>query len=152
MIDGAHAVGALDLNVPSIQADFYCANLHKWLCTPKGTAFLWVAPERQAGLRPLVLSHGTQLVRLHVPLLMHVEAAHWCGSAWPALKAILAQRSKQPWHGQHSLGRIVHRGGALSLLRWQRSIRSSSLRRTLRRGLQPTSCGPARQTGAAGRR
>ena len=64
MVDGAHAVGSLDLDVPSLQVDFYTANLHKWLCTPKGTAFLWVAPQHQAGLRPLVLSHGTQLVSI----------------------------------------------------------------------------------------
>ena len=68
LVDGAHAVGALHLDVPSLGCDFYCANLHKWACTPKGTAFLWVTPERQAGLRPLVLSHGYKLVRACTPL------------------------------------------------------------------------------------
>ena len=58
LVDGAHAVGALDLDVPSLGAQFYTANLHKWLCTPKGTAFLWVHPAEQASIRPLVTSHG----------------------------------------------------------------------------------------------
>lgn len=58
MVDGSHAVGSLNLNVPSLGADMYAANLHKWLCTPKGTAFLWVHPAQQHWVSPAVVSHG----------------------------------------------------------------------------------------------
>ena len=34
----------------------------RWLCSPKGTAFLWVKPHAQPGLAPLVTSHGYKLV------------------------------------------------------------------------------------------
>lgn len=62
MIDGSHAVGSLPLNIPSLGVDMYTANLHKWLCTPKGTAFLWVHPAQQHWVQPVVISHGYDTV------------------------------------------------------------------------------------------
>lgn len=58
LIDGAHAPGMLPLDIPSIKADWYVGNCHKWLMAPKGSAFIWASPEHQSETHPLVTSHG----------------------------------------------------------------------------------------------
>ena len=46
MIDGAHAVGHFQFNIPDLHGDYYASSLHKWLTTPLGAGLLYVKKEK----------------------------------------------------------------------------------------------------------
>ena len=58
IIDGAHAPGHIDLNLNTLNADFYSGNCHKWMMSPKGAAFMWSSSKYKNHLDPLIVSHG----------------------------------------------------------------------------------------------
>ena len=86
LVDGAHVPGNVAFDIPSIPADWYVANLHKWYFVPRGCGFLWAAPDRRRGLVPNVLSWD---IKREFP-----HSFEWTGtrdpSAWLSIPAAFA--------------------------------------------------------------
>jgi len=107
VIDGAHTPGHIRLDLDALGADFYSGNCHKWLMTPKGSAFLYARPELQSLLDPLVVSHGwTEASKEpgargafgNSPFIDEIEMQGTRDpSAWLAVPAALAFRRDNDW-------------------------------------------------------
>ncbi|ARB28670.1 aminotransferase class V-fold PLP-dependent enzyme [Pseudomonas tolaasii] len=52
ILDGAHALGQIEFNLPQLGIQFAGFNLHKWIGAPLTLGFLYIAPERLADIDP----------------------------------------------------------------------------------------------------
>lgn len=61
IVDAAHAPGMVpSINLRALGASYYTANCHKWICSPKSGAFLFVRRDLQDNFRPLALSNNAE--------------------------------------------------------------------------------------------
>lgn len=99
IIDGAHAPGQIPLCLDELGADFYGGNLHKWLCAPKGSGFLFARPSVQHLLKPLIVSWGYEAEQ---PGPSHfIDHHEWIGtrdiSAHLSVPAAIEFQKKYNW-------------------------------------------------------
>ncbi|MDA7902753.1 aminotransferase class V-fold PLP-dependent enzyme [Mariniblastus sp.] len=80
-VDGPHAPAHVELSVENLKCDFYTASLHKWLCAPLGSGFLYVHPRFQNTIQPPVKSWGRLLPA--IPETWDEEFT-WIGSRDPS--------------------------------------------------------------------
>ena len=91
LLDAAHGIGMIPLNLEKLGASYVTSNCHKWLCAPKGSAFLYVRSDKQSKIQPLTISHGHSF-----PLGDTTRFRHefdWTGtqdiSGWCAIPAVI---------------------------------------------------------------
>ena len=89
LVDGAHAPGMVDFQLVKMGVAYYTGNGHKWLCSPKGAAFLYVRPDLQGNVSPLTISHGANAM-LNGRSRFEAEFA-WTGTADPTAYLCLAE-------------------------------------------------------------
>lgn len=110
IVDGAHAPGQIPLNLTTLGADVYAAACHKWLCAPKGSAFLHVRPEVQGILEPLVVSWGWESE--HPSDSQFVDHHEWQGTR--DLAAFLSVPAAIEFQAQHDWEVVRQRCRALA--------------------------------------
>jgi isopenicillin-N epimerase len=114
-VDGAHAPGQVEVGLARLAelgATYCTGNFHKWPSAPLGSAYLWIHPEHQTGVRPTVISHFRGEA--------FTEEFRWQGtrdlSAWMVLPEALAALEALVPGGWDAI-----RGHNRDLARWARA-------------------------------
>lgn len=84
IIDAAHSPGQIPVDLQALNADMIFGNAHKWMLAPKGAAFLYVRPEIQNLIDPLIVSWGTNSTPEIATGSRFIDILQWTGTTDPA--------------------------------------------------------------------
>ncbi|KAI8636830.1 pyridoxal phosphate-dependent transferase [Parasitella parasitica] len=109
LIDGAHAMGHIALDMEALDADFFFSNCHKWLYTPRGCSILYVPKRNQGYVHPTTITlnyeHHT---KEHIPPTLDTS---------PYLCVEAALKYRESLGGEQAINDYCHglavKGGAL---------------------------------------
>ena len=100
IVDGVHVPGHIPLDLQAIDADIYTGACHKWLCAPKGSAFLYAHPQIQSKLDPLVVSWGYESDKPGPS--QFIDYHEWQGTrdlaAFLAVQSAIQYQRENDWH------------------------------------------------------
>jgi selenocysteine lyase/cysteine desulfurase len=107
MVDGAHAIAHIPVNMAELDCDYYGASLHKWLCVPLGVGLLYVKKKNIEKIWPLLAPHdkpinditrlnhlGTHPVHCELTVTDSIEFFQMIG---PARKEARLRYLQQSW-------------------------------------------------------
>eukprot|EP01104_Vermistella_antarctica_P004606 TRINITY_DN15028_c0_g1_i1.p1 TRINITY_DN15028_c0_g1~~TRINITY_DN15028_c0_g1_i1.p1 ORF type:complete len:574 (-),score=113.46 TRINITY_DN15028_c0_g1_i1:75-1796(-) len=122
LVDGAHAIGQIPINVTDLNCDFYVSNMHKWYYMPKGAAFLWTSSALQSRIMPTVISlegEGNSTYQ---------NAFSWVGTMdySPYLTFPVARAFRECIGGDEKIFSYIHqlalKGGRLLAKKWKTEL------------------------------
>jgi len=64
MVDGAHCIGHINVDLAELDCDYYGSSLHKWLCAPLGAGMLYVAEKNIPKIWPLLAEHENDKTKI----------------------------------------------------------------------------------------
>jgi isopenicillin-N epimerase len=87
------------VNLSDLGADIYTGACHKWLCAPKGVAFLYASHQVQSWLEPLVVSWGYEC--LNPSASQFIDLHQWQGTrdlaAFLSVPAAIEFQDRHQW-------------------------------------------------------
>ncbi len=114
LLDAAHGPGMTLLDLNKLGASYVTGNCHKWLCSPKGSAFLYVRKDLQQQIHPLTISHGATFPLDGISRFRH--EFDWVGtsdlSAWLAVPKAITEMKKI---AQSDWGEIIQKNHRLCI-------------------------------------
>jgi selenocysteine lyase/cysteine desulfurase len=87
VVDGAQAVGGIEVNIKSLGCDAYATSGHKWLMAPKGTGLLYISSQAARLIKPIQLHGGCEFYT-HSSGVGNLPGVVGLGTALDTLKTV----------------------------------------------------------------